>query len=91
MSSSFEYALQKSPFDGFLSRRDREVASPSPIRFRPVADERGLRAIRFEGRWDLDAVFAGVVTRVASATGVVPECRRQIPGEVPAAGAGKAA
>jgi hypothetical protein len=33
----------------------------APIQFTPFVDERGYRAIRFEGRWGLEAVFGGVV------------------------------
>lgn len=40
-----------------------------PIQFTPFVDEQGFRAIRFEGRWDADAIFAGVVTKVASPRG----------------------
>jgi hypothetical protein len=39
-----------------------------PIRFTPVV-EQGYRAIRFEGRIGLAAVFGGVVTNMASPTG----------------------
>ena len=64
-----------------------------PLRFTPVADGR-RRGYAFEGAIRLDRLLAGVVdlpTKLASPTGVVPEWSRQIPGEVPAAGAGKAA
>jgi hypothetical protein len=61
-----------------------------PIKFTPFV-ERGYRGVRFEGRCDLDAVFGGVVTKGSSPTGGLPEWTREIPGEVPAVGAGKAA
>jgi hypothetical protein len=41
----------------------------TPIRFTPTTD-RGYRAIRFEGRWGLHAVFGGeLVTKLASPRG----------------------
>jgi hypothetical protein len=36
------------------------------IKFTPFVDARGFRAIRFEGRWGLEAVFGGEVTSMAS-------------------------
>jgi site-specific DNA recombinase len=44
----------------------------TPIQFTPFIDEQGFRAIRFEGRWGLEGVFDGVVTKVASPTGFEP-------------------
>ena len=38
----------------------------NPIVFTPFVDQRGFRAIRFEGRLELEAVFGGVVTKLAS-------------------------
>ena len=38
----------------------------TPIRFTPFVDQKRFQAIRFEGRWGLEAVFAGVVTQMAS-------------------------
>jgi len=45
----------------------------SPIVFTPFV-ERGYRAIRFEGRLGLDAVFSGMVTKLASPTGFARCC-----------------
>jgi site-specific DNA recombinase len=43
----------------------------TPIVFTPIV-ERGLRAIRFEGRLGLEAVFGGMVTNLASPAGFEP-------------------
>jgi len=44
----------------------------TPIQFTPFIDEQGFREIRFEGRWGLEGMFDGVVTKVASPTGFEP-------------------
>jgi DNA invertase Pin-like site-specific DNA recombinase len=43
----------------------------APIRFTP-GEERGHRALRFEGQCDFEAAFGGVVTRATSPTGFEP-------------------
>jgi site-specific DNA recombinase len=43
----------------------------TPIRFTPFV-HRGMLAIRFEGQWGLEAVFGGVLTKMASPTGFEP-------------------
>ena len=40
------------------------------IKFPPFVDARGFKAIRFEGRWGLEAVFGGELTGMASPTGI---------------------
>ena len=40
----------------------------TPIRFTPFVHQ-GMLAVRFEGRGGLEAVFGGVVTKMASPTG----------------------
>ena len=62
-----------------------------PILFTPF-EENGRRGIRFEGRIGLQAILGGeLVTKLASPTGGIPEWTREVPGEVPAVGKGKAA
>jgi len=46
----------------------------TPIVFTPFVDQRGFQAIRFEGRVELEAVFGGMVTKLASPTGVARCC-----------------
>ena len=63
------------------------------IVLRPTTTDDGKPAYEVEANFTLGRFFSGILCPrgVASPTGVVPEWTREIPGEVPAAGAGKAA
>jgi hypothetical protein len=62
------------------ARQNLRQLLATPIRFTPFIDEQGFRAIRFEGRWGLEGVFDGVVTKMASPTGTVKGCTQPFSG-----------
>ena len=71
------------PSPAMYARQALRQLLPAPIRFTPFIDEQGFGAIRFRGRWGLEAVFGGVVPKMASPTGTVQGCNAKLFGTAP--------